>query len=230
MNCCGPAGLRWRVVSDQTPDHYFTAAPASSAERRALTVVLDGKSVDVETAGGIFSPGRLDLGTQVLLRTVSSPPTGDVLDLGCGWGPVALTMAMQNPQARVWAVDVNERSLDLTRRNAASLGLTGVTACTPDDVPDDVRLAQIWSNPPIRVGKEVLHSMLDRWLPRLVPGGSAFLVVQRNLGADSLMGWMNDRYDGTSDEVRAPDGEPFAAVATKLASAKGFRVIEVVAG
>lgn len=217
-------------MSDQTPDHYFTAEPASSAERRALTVVLDGKSVDVETAGGIFSPGRLDLGTQVLLRTVTGPPTGDALDLGCGWGPVALTMAMQNPQARVWAVDVNERSLDLTRRNASRLGLDGITACTPDDVPADVRLAQIWSNPPIRVGKEMLHSMLDRWLPRLVPGGSAYLVVQRNLGADSLMGWMNDRYDGTTEEVRTPEGAPFEAVATKLASAKGFRVIEVVAG
>lgn len=217
-------------MSDETPDHYFTAEPASSAERRPLTVVLDGREVEVETAGGIFSPGRVDLGTQVLLRTVQGPPTGDLLDLGSGWGPVALTMALQNPLARVWAVDVNERALDLVRRNAARLGLENVTACTPDDVPADVRFAQLWSNPPIRVGKEVLHSMLDRWLPRLEPGASAFLVVQRNLGADSLMGWMNTRYDGTTVEVRTPEGAPYEAVATKLASAKGFRVIEVVAG
>lgn len=217
-------------MSEQTPDHYFTAAPASSDERRTLTVVLDGKSVDVETAGGIFSPGRLDLGTQVLLRTLDAPPEGDVLDLGCGWGPVALTMAAKAPGARVWAVDVNERALDLTRRNAARLGLENVTAGTPDAVPADVRFAQLWSNPPIRVGKDVLHSMLDTWLPRLLPGASAYLVVQRNLGADSLMGWMNARYDGTSTEVRTPEGEPFAAVTTKLASAKGFRVLEVVAG
>ena len=217
-------------MSDETPDHYFTAEPASSDERRPLTVVLDGREVEVETAGGIFSPGRVDLGTRVLLRTVQDPPSGDVLDLGSGWGPVSLTMAMQNPQARVWAVDVNERALDLVRRNAVRLGLENVTACTPDDVPADVRFAQLWSNPPIRVGKDVLHSMLDRWLPRLEPGASAYLVVQRNLGADSLVGWMNDRYDGTTAEVRTPEGAPFEAVTTKMASAKGFRVLEVVAG
>jgi 16S rRNA G1207 methylase RsmC len=136
-----------------------------------------------------------------------------VLDLGCGWGPVALTLAMRASRARVWAVDVNERSLDLTRRNAARLGLPGVQACAPDDVPDDVRFDALWSNPPIRVGKSVLHGMLETWLPRLRPGASAYLVVQRNLGADSLQGWLADTF-------------PVAEV-SRLASAKGFRVLQV---
>jgi 16S rRNA G1207 methylase RsmC len=199
----------------ERPDHYFTARPASTDERRTLAVRLGGHDVEVETAPGIFSPGRVDLGTQVLLRSVPAPPAdaSEVLDLGCGWGPVALTLAMRASRARVWAVDVNERSLDLTRRNAARLGLPGVQACAPDGVPDDVRFDALWSNPPIRVGKSVLHEMLETWLPRLRPGASAYLVVQRNLGADSLQGWLADTF-------------PVAEV-SRLASAKGFRVLQV---
>ena len=208
-------------MSEQ-PDHYFTARPASSDERRTLTVRLAGRDVEVETAGGVFSPGRVDLGTQVLLRTVPDLPAGasDVLDLGCGWGPVALTMALEArdtaPGARVWAVDVNERSLDLVARNAARLGVA-VEARLPDDVPADVRFDTIWSNPPIRVGKEALHELLVRWLPRLRPGGDAWLVVQRNLGADSLQAWLAAWLAENQD----------GATVERAASAKGFRVLRV---
>ncbi|PFG33490.1 class I SAM-dependent methyltransferase [Sanguibacter antarcticus] len=200
-------------MSDDEQDHYFTAAPASADERRRIRVRLDGEDREVETAGGIFSPGRIDLGTEVLLRSVAAPPDGALLDLGCGWGPIALTQALQNPRATVWAVDVNERSLDLVRRNAEILGITTLCAVRPEDVPEDVQLAEIWSNPPIRVGKAVLHSMLETWLPRLAPGASAYLVVQRHLGADSLQRWIAERFP--EDEVR------------RTASAKGFRVIQV---
>ncbi|GHG43470.1 16S RNA G1207 methylase RsmC [Flavimobilis marinus] len=194
-------------------DHYFTAQPASAAERRALTVRLAGRDVEVETAGGIFSPGRIDLGTSVLLRHVPDPPAaGDLLDLGCGWGPLALTMALEAPEARVWAVDVNERALDLVRSNAARLGLANVTAVRPDEVPDDVAFAACWSNPPIRVGKGVLHDLMRTWLPRLRADATAHLVVQRNLGADSLATWL------TQDLGMHVD---------RRASAKGFRVLDV---
>jgi len=208
-------------------DHYFTAQPASAAERRTISVRLAGRDVEVEVASGVFSPGRLDLGTQVLLRTVpalddvlsargGSAPA-QVLDLGCGWGPVALTMAIEAPAATVWAVDVNERALDLVRRNAERLGLTNVRAVTPDDVPDDVAFAALWSNPPIRVGKEALHAMLLHWLPRLAPGAVAHLVVQRNLGSDSLQRWLAEHLQPLL---------PGASV-ERAASAKGFRVLEV---
>ena len=201
-------------ASDDAPgDHYFTAEPASADERRRLDVRLAGRDVTVWTAGGIFSPGRLDLGTQVLLRTVPAPPaSGDLLDLGCGWGPVALTMALESPEARVWAVDVNARALDLLRRTAADLRLANVVAARPEEVPADIRFAALWSNPPIRVGKDVLHAMLTHWLPRLEPEAKAHLVVQRNLGADSLQRWINDTL-----------GLPVE----RAASAKGFRVLRV---
>ncbi|MBC7289839.1 MAG: methyltransferase [Actinotalea sp.] len=194
-------------------DHYFTAAPASDGERRRLPVVLAGREVEVETAGGVFSPDHVDLGTRVLLRSVPPPPaTGDLVDLGCGWGPVALTMALLSPGARVWAVDVNQRALDLVRRNARSLGLDNVTAVTPADVPAGLRPVAIWSNPPIRVGKAALHDLLRTWLTRLAPDGEAHLVVQRHLGADSLQAWLQAE---------------LGCRAERLASAKGFRVLQV---
>lgn len=192
-------------------DHYFTAEPASPDERRRLEVTLAGRTVRAWTAPGIFSPGRVDLGTQVLLREVPPPPSeGDLLDLGCGWGPLALTMALRSPQARVWAVDVNRRSLDLVARTASDLGLGALHAVEPDAVPGDVTFAAIWSNPPIRVGKAVLHELLTRWLPRLAPGGAAYLVAQRNLGADSLHRWL-------ADDLGLPT--------ERVGSAKGFRVL-----
>jgi 16S rRNA G1207 methylase RsmC len=203
-------------VSDGPPgEHYFTASPAGAEQVRTLTLTLAGREVEVLTAAGVFSGDRLDLGTRVLLREAPEPPaTGDLLDLGCGWGPLALAMAAASPAATVWAVDVNERALELTRRNAERLGLPNVRACRPDDVPDDVRPVALWSNPPIRVGKAELHDLLLRWLPRLDGAGTAHLVVQRNLGADSLHTWLRDALgDGWS--VR------------RAGSAKGYRVLAI---
>lgn len=180
-----------------------------------LEVTLAGRDVEVVTADGVFSGGQLDLGTRVLFRETPDPPeTGDLLDLGCGWGPIALTMALLSPRATVWAVDVNERALELTRENAARLRLRGVRAVPPDQVPGDVRFAAIWSNPPIRVGKAELHALLLRWLPRLTPEGVAHLVVQRNLGADSLHTWLTGAL-----------GAEFSV--TRAGSAKGYRVLRI---
>jgi 16S rRNA G1207 methylase RsmC len=176
-------------------------------------VRLAGHDVEVEVAPGIFSPGGLDKGTAVLLEHAPAPPpTGTFLDVGCGWGAVALALALCSPSAAVWALDVNERALDLTRRNATALGLEGVRATTASGIPDDVRFDRIWSNPPIRVGKAVLHDLLGSWLPRLTPDGVAHLVVQRNLGSDSLQQWVRT-------ELVMP--------CTRLVSSKGFRVLEV---
>jgi len=196
-----------------TEDHYFSAVPASAAERRPLEVRLAGREVSVTVAGGVFSPGGLDKGTAVLLDEVPPPPpSGSYLDLGCGWGPIALTMGLLSPQADVWAVDVNERALDLAAGNARSLGLSRVRVALPEDVPSDVAFDLIWSNPPIRVGKAALHDLLRTWLPRLRPGGRAYLVVSKNLGADSLQRWIE------SD---------LGMACRRLASHQGFRILTV---
>jgi 16S rRNA (guanine1207-N2)-methyltransferase len=193
-------------------EHYFTADPASPSAPRIATLALPDVRFDLATDAGVFSAGHVDPGTLVLLRAAPEPAVrGDLLDLGCGYGPIALTIAHRRKRARVWAVDVNERALDLTRRNAEAAGRGNVKACPPDEVPDDVRFAAIYSNPPIKVGKGVLHEMLLRWLPRLLPGGSAYLVVQKHLGADSLARWI------------AEQGFP----TTRLTSERGYRVLSV---
>jgi len=194
-------------------EHYFTASPATPDERRPLDVTLAGRRVRVEVAPGIFSPGGLDKGTAVLLEEVPDPPpSGRFLDLGCGWGPIALTLGLLSEHAEVVGVDVNERSVELTNRNASALGLDHVRAVTPDTVGDDTAYDLIWSNPPIRIGKAALHDLLRTWLPRLTPDGAAYLVVQKNLGSDSLQRWIES-------DLRMP--------CTRHASSKGFRVLEV---
>ncbi|MCA1657405.1 MAG: class I SAM-dependent methyltransferase [Actinobacteria bacterium] len=195
-------------------DHYFTAAPAGAAERRNLSVVLAERRLDVVTAGGVFSPDRVDAGTGVLLREAPAPPErGHLLDLGCGWGPIALSLALRSPQAHVYAADVNERAIALVRANAELVGAGNITACRPDEVPAGLRFRTIWSNPPIRVGKAVLHEMLASWLPRLDAGATAYLVVQKNLGSDSLQRWVNESLEGLRCE--------------RYATSRGYRLLSV---
>lgn len=196
-------------------DHYFSATPSSAENLRRIRVTLAGRPMEVETAGGVFSPEHVDGGTGVLLANTPPPPAGGhLLDLGSGWGPIALSLALEAAHATVWAVDVNERALDLVRRNAASLGLDNVNAVLPEDVPDDVSFRTIRSNPPIRVGKNELHGLLERWIPRLDERSDAWLVVQRNLGSDSLQRWLAATFEQGYSVSRAATG-------------RGFRVLRV---
>ena len=196
-------------------EHYFSESPGGDFKQREIAVTLAGKKVKVKTAGSVFSPEHIDQGTQVLLDHLDlSKPTGTFLDLGCGWGPIALALALHSPKAKLFAVDVNERSLELTRINAATLEISSIQISKPEDVASEIEFDQIWSNPPIRVGKAVLHEMLQLWIPRLAPGGSAFLVVQKNLGSDSLQKWLEAEFI-TGFEV------------SRFTSVKTFRILKV---
>jgi len=192
--------------------HYFET-PSGEAEMFRVPMRLWGADVELDSARGVFSGGGLDLGTAVLLRSYD-PPVGPLrlLDLGCGIGPITVALALACPEAHITAVDVNERALALTRANADRLGIGArVTTSLPEEVPADAAYDEIWSNPPIRIGKQALHDLLATWLARLAPGGTARLVVARNLGADSLAGWLEEQGWRCS----------------RTASAKGFRVLQV---
>jgi 16S rRNA (guanine1207-N2)-methyltransferase len=195
--------------------HYFSPTPGVQSRPSTVRLDLPDLSLALRTDRGVFSGGRIDPGTKVLLlEAPAPPPAGDLLDLGCGYGPIALALAARSPGATVWAVDVNERALDLTRTNAEAAGLANVRVATPDAVPADVRFAAIWSNPPVRVGKAALHDLLTTWLARLAPAGHALLVVQKHLGSDSLHRWLQQQ--GWRVE--------------RLASRMAYRVLDVRAG
>ncbi len=192
--------------------HYFET-PTSDERRRTIGVRFWDTDWTFTTAAGVFSGDGLDLGTAVLLRS-HTPDAGArrILDLGCGYGVLAVAAASAAPNAHVDAVDTNERALALTRLNAAAHGVQDrVTATLPEDADPDARYDEIWSNPPIRIGKQALHALLLHWLGRLAPGGVARLVVGRNLGADSLQRWLAEQ----------------GFRCDRTASAKGFRVFEV---
>lgn len=177
--------------------HYFSESPAGDFTTREIDITLAGEARSVVTAGGVFSPEHVDRGTEILLRELpETPGDGAILDIGCGWGPIALSAALNAPDRAVWAIDVNERSRELTRRNASRLGLTNLHVAAPDDVPAELHFAEIHSNPPIRVGKDALHEILRQWLPRLDVDGIAHLVVAKHLGADSLQRWIAAEFPG----------------------------------
>src|SRR6059036_3051331 len=161
---------------------YFEARPEVGSRPRTVRLHLADLDLELQADRGVFGSKGVDLGTLVLLREAPPPPAeGEILDLGCGYGPIAVTLARRAPGARVWAVDVNERAVELARANAASAGTSNVTAGTPEQIPAELQFNAIYSNPPVRVGKAPLHRLLLEWLPRLTPGGAAYLVVQRNL-------------------------------------------------
>lgn len=193
-------------------EHYFSAEPRTASSAREVRLVVDGRELLLASDTGVFSADRVDAGTAVLLRHAPAPPTsGVLLDLGCGYGPIACALAVRSPDAEVVGVDVNARAVALTRANAQRLGLSRLRAVHPDEVEPDLRFAAIYSNPPIRLGKVALHAMLDLWLERMAPGGRSYLVVHRHLGADSLQRWLAER--------------PYEV--ERITSVRGYRILGV---
>lgn len=200
------------VPASPPPHHYFDVVPDVESDPVIVDVTLSDTAFALETDRGVFSRGHLDTATSMLLRApLPLASDGHLLDLGCGAGPIALAMARRSPAATVWAIDVNRRALELTSRNAARNAVTNIRAVTPDEVPAEVRFSTVWSNPPIRIGKAALHALLLDWLTRLVPTGTAALVVQKHLGADSLQRWL------TGHDLHTE----------RIASKAGFRLLHV---
>ncbi len=196
-------------------EHYFSSDPAAPKKTVSIAMQVGGKQLELEAASGTFSSGRLDAGTAVLLKHDDHfPKDGNVLDIGCGWGPIGLSIASLQKNSTVYGIDINQRSIEQSNLNSKSLGLKNFTAMHSRDLPEDLRFSAIWSNPPIRVGKKILHELMESFIPRLEPGGRAMLVVQKNLGADSFQRWLSNRF---------PEAE-----VSRVGTDKGYRVISLV--
>jgi 16S rRNA (guanine1207-N2)-methyltransferase len=192
------SAMGWQAIGTMTAGHYFDPQPASSSRPHHVSLVLADLTLELRTDAGVFSPDHVDPGTRLLLAegpsaiSVSDARHGPVvLDLGCGYGPIACALARRHPSAVVWAVDVNERARRLCAENAEANGCVNVHAAAPAQVPRELVFDEIWSNPPIRIGKEALHELLSTWTERLAPHGRMLLVVHRHLGADSLARWLD---------------------------------------
>jgi len=195
-------------------NHYFNPKPEVPSRPRTVRLRTGNLDLELQADRGVFGARRIDLGTLVLLKEAPAPPAGgEILDLGAGYGPIAIVLAKASPKARVWAIDINERAVELTRANAVLTGTPNITAGTPEEVPEHLQFDAIYSNPPVRIGKEPLRRLLSAWLDRLAAGGQAHLVVQRNLGSDSLVRWLRE----TGRRVE------------RIKSKKGYRVITVTA-
>jgi 16S rRNA (guanine1207-N2)-methyltransferase len=203
-----------RGAGSDEQHHYFEASPSVASRPAVVELSLPDVQLTLGTDRGVFGGSGVDPGTKFLLLDGPRPDAaeaGDLLDLGCGYGPIALTLAARAPRSTVWAVDVNERARALCAANAEAGGLANIRVAAPDEVPDDVRFAGIWSNPPIRIGKAALHELLLAWLARLAPGAEAHLVVHKHLGSDSLARWLTEQGHPTS----------------KLRSRAGYRLLDV---
>ena len=205
---------------------YFSRTPAVDSDEQEIGLSLADLELRLTTDRGVFSNSRVDAGTRLLLQEAPHPTAemANVCDLGCGYGPIAVSLAKRSPTTSVWAVDVNERAVALTARNAERNGCADLHAVVVDsdgnsvdgtaedlDALSKVRFDGLWSNPSIRIGKSAMHRMLTIWLDRLTPAGSAWLVVQRHLGADSLADWMTTQGWAT----------------TRVCSRAGYRLLEV---
>jgi 16S rRNA G1207 methylase RsmC len=198
-------------------EQYFTDQPrtqstAGTSKQKTAQLRVDDKFLQVVLDSGVFARKGIDAGTMVLIDAAARPPTtGNFLDLGCGSGAIALTLATRAPKAKIYAVDVNERAIALTASNAKVNNLSNITVLLPTSVPQDLRFDLIWSNPPIRIGKNELHALLQLWLSKLTATGEAWLVVNRNLGSDSLAVWLTS----------------IGYQVDRLVSKQGYRVLRV---
>ena len=176
-------------------DQYYTADPTSESRPVPCAFPYRGYGLNFMTDAGVFSKGELDVGSRLLLDALPAL-TGDVLDLGCGWGAIGVAIAKANKAARVTMADVNHRALGLCRENCTrngveaevleSDGMAAVMGRTFD---------AIVTNPPIRAGKQVIYKMFADAAVSLKAGGALYLVIRKQQGAESCVKYLKTLYE-----------------------------------
>lgn len=189
-------------------NHYYTKNPETESKETSWTFPLRDREFRFISDSGVFSKKTVDFGSRLLIESfqLNEEVAGDILDVGCGYGPMGLALAHAYPARLVEMVDVNERALSLARRNAEANNIRNVKVYesnTYDQVPEGRQFAAIVSNPPIRAGKQVVHRILSEAHTHLLLGGTLTVVIQKKQGAPSAEQKMLDVFGNV--EVIARD-------------------------
>lgn len=193
-------------------EHYFSASPQAKHDPGEVTLKVAGRSLTLQTDAGVFSKERIDRGTRLLIEAMVRgnlplPEHGAFLDLGCGYGPLGLAMAILRPEADVYMVDVNERAVGLAQENASRHGLDRVQVAQGEGLGPfrDVSFHVIVTNPPLRTGKKNVHALLEQAYGALLPGGVLAVVIRTQQGARSMERFLQDMAEQV-DEVEKGGG------------------------
>ncbi|WP_310551856.1 class I SAM-dependent methyltransferase [Paenibacillus glufosinatiresistens] len=167
--------------------HYYSQKPDVAHNRRTLEATLRGRRFRFTSDAGVFSKGDIDYGSRALIEAMEIPADGEILDVGCGYGPIGLTAAHLAPQGKVTMIDINSRAVELARENAAANGIRNVQVEESDGLAAvmDRTFDCILTNPPIRAGKAVVHRIFEEAYHQLRPNGSLWVVIQKKQGAPS---------------------------------------------
>lgn len=185
-------------------EHYYTHRPGAAHEERTVRAHLRGMDFTFITDAGVFSRDRIDFGTQLLIEAMRFDPAARILDLGCGYGAIGIVAARLAPLGYVWMVDVNERAVELARRNLRANRVQNAEARAGDGL-EPVRgtaFDVILTNPPVRAGKAVVYRLIDEAYEALAPGGSLWVVIQNKQGAPSMKRKLAERFGTVADVAR----------------------------
>ncbi|GED15896.1 class I SAM-dependent methyltransferase [Aneurinibacillus migulanus] len=178
-------------------EHYYTNQPGADSMEQTFTFDLRGREFRFITDRGVFSKNRIDFGSVLLIEMMEIEDGMDVLDVGCGYGPIGMTAASLTPSGRVMMLDINERAVSLANRNLAANGISNAQVIVSDrfsSVPPERKFDVILTNPPIRAGKQVVHGIFEDALNFLAPGGSLWVVIQKKQGAPSALIKLQELY------------------------------------
>ncbi|KIL53611.1 methyltransferase [Jeotgalibacillus alimentarius] len=169
-------------------DHYYSKKPGVESKPNGWNYTLRGHVIKFKTDQGVFSKKEVDFGSRVLIEAFEEPVTGGpVLDVGCGYGPIGLSLAKSMPERNIHMVDVNERALELAKENAEQNQIRNISIYESDclDQVEEQSFAAILTNPPIRAGKQTVHRIFEQSAEKLTSGGELWVVIQKKQGAPS---------------------------------------------
>ncbi|MBE5768905.1 MAG: class I SAM-dependent methyltransferase [Clostridiales bacterium] len=173
-------------------EQYYTSDPTCESRPVPCAFPYRGHGLNFMTDAGVFSKGELDVGSRLLLDALPAL-SGEVLDLGCGWGAIGIAMAKANPACHVTMADVNRRALQLSRENGERNGVLGRLRIIESDGMSavmDCTFDAVVTNPPIRAGKQVIYQMFADAAARLTDEGALYLVIRKQQGAESAVKYL----------------------------------------